>query len=487
VGFILSKTDSSELIRLKRPNFKAKKSRNLTFKEFGLDESLLEGIAASGYENATPVQEQVIPLILNGQDIIASAQTGTGKTAAFLLPIINKLLHSRADDTVNALVIVPTRELAVQIAQNMEGLSYFTNISSIAVYGGGDGSNFSTEKQALSRGADVVICTPGRMIAHLNMGYVKLQGLQYLILDEADRMLDMGFYDDIMKIISFMPPKRQNLLFSATMPTKIRDLARKILHEPVEINIALSKPPARIEQNAFVVYEAQKIPLVKWLLKSRNLKSTLVFCSKKHNVKQLTMELKRSKFNVSEIHSDLDQSAREQVLLEFKSRRLPILVATDILSRGIDIDNIEMVINYDVPNDGEDYIHRIGRTARAETDGIAFTFISEKEQNKFRIIEELLGKPVPKAEIPEQFGPAPEYHPGSRGGKSHRGGRGPGGSGHGGGSGGRGGGHSGSGGRGNSGGHGRSGSGGPEGRSGHGGRSGGQKIQISPKGNPGNP
>jgi ATP-dependent RNA helicase RhlE len=289
-----------------------------------------------------------------------------------------------------------------------------------------------------------------------------------------------------------MPPKRQNLLFSATMPTKIRDLARKILHEPVEINIALSKPPARIEQNAFVVYETQKIPLVKWLLKSRDLKSTLVFCSKKHNVKQLTMELKRSKFNVSEIHSDLDQAAREQVLLEFKSRRLPILVATDILSRGIDIDNIEMVINYDVPNDGEDYIHRIGRTARAETDGIAFTFISEKEQNKFRIIEELLGKPVNKAQVPEQFGPAPEYHPGSRGGKSHRG-RGPGGPGHGG-SGGHGGGHGGSGGRGNSGGHGRSGSGGSGGgRSGgghsnHGGRSaGGQKIQISPKGNPGNP
>ena len=399
----------------------------LTFKEFGLDESLLEGIEASGYENATPVQEQVIPLILDGKDIIASAQTGTGKTAAFLLPIINKLLAARNDDTVNALVIVPTRELAVQIAQNLEGLSYFTPISSIAVYGGGDGSNFSTEKQALSRGADIVICTPGRMIAHLNMGYVKMQGLQYLVLDEADRMLDMGFYDDIMKIISFLPPKRQNLLFSATMPVKIRDLARKILHEPAEINIALSKPPARIVQEAFVVYETQKIPLVKWLLKSSNLKSTLVFCSKKHNVKQLTAELKRSRFNVKEIHSDLEQAEREQVLLEFKSRRLPILIATDILSRGIDIDNIEMVINYDVPNDGEDYIHRIGRTARAETDGVAFTFISEKEQNKFRTIEDLLGSPVNKAAIPEQFGPAPEYSPRSRrsgSGGGHRGGSG---------------------------------------------------------------
>jgi ATP-dependent RNA helicase RhlE len=386
----------------------------LTFKEFGLDESLLEGIDASGYEIATPVQEQVIPLILSGRDIIASAQTGTGKTAAFLLPIINLLLASRIEDQVNALVIVPTRELAVQIAQNLEGLSYFTPISSIAVYGGGDGSNFTNEKQALSKGADIVICTPGRMIAHLNMGYVKLKGLQYLVLDEADRMLDMGFFDDIMKIISFLPPKRQNLLFSATMPAKIRDMARKILHEPAEINISISKPPAKIVQQAFVVYETQKIPLVKWLLKSLNFKSVLIFCSKKHNVKQLTMDLKRAKFSVKEIHSDLDQPAREEVLIEFKSRRLPILVATDILSRGIDIDNIDLVINYDVPNDGEDYIHRIGRTARAETDGMAYTFISEKEQNKFRVIEELLGSPVNKAPVPEQFGPSPAYNPRGR-------------------------------------------------------------------------
>lgn len=245
-------------------------------------------------------------------------------------------------------------------------------------------------------------------------------------------MLDMGFYDDIMKIISFMPPVRQNLLFSATMPSKIRDLARKILNNPAEVNISLSKPPEKIIQQAFIVYDAQKIPLVKWILSSRDFKSILVFCSKKHNVKQLTMELKRSRFSVKEIHSDLDQAGREQALLEFKSRRLPILVATDILSRGIDIDNIDLVINYDVPNDGEDYIHRIGRTARAETDGVAITFVSEKEQNKFRGIEELLGKPVEKATLPPQFGPAPEYNPrksrssgsGRPGQSSHSGGHG---------------------------------------------------------------
>ena len=414
----------------------------MTFKEFGLNESLLEGIEASGYENATPVQEQVIPLILAGKDLIASAQTGTGKTAAFLLPIVNKLLAHRIDDQVNALVIVPTRELAVQIAQNLEGLSYFTPISSIAVYGGGDGSSFSNEKQALSTGADIVICTPGRMIAHLNMGYVKLKGLQYLVLDEADRMLDMGFFDDIMKIISFLPPVRQNLLFSATMPAKIRDLARKILHDPAEINIAISKPPAKIVQKAFIVYETQKIPLIKWLLKSLNFKSVLIFCSKKHNVKQLTIDLKRAHFSVKEIHSDLDQAGREEVLLEFKSRRLPILVATDILSRGIDIDNIDLVINYDVPNDGEDYIHRIGRTARAETDGMAYTFVSEKEQNKFRTIEDLLGTPVNKEPVPEQFGPSPAYEPRSRksGSGGGGGGRGRGGNSGGGGRGGGGGG-----------------------------------------------
>ena len=384
----------------------------MTFKEFGLDERLLEGIDSMGYTNATPVQEQVIPPILAGKDIIASAQTGTGKTAAFLLPIINRLITSDHDShNINCMIIVPTRELAVQIAQAMEGISYFTDVSSIAVYGGGDGSSFTTEKKALSTGVDMVICTPGRMIAHLNMGYVKLTGLKYLIMDEADRMLDMGFSDDINKIISFLPKQRQNLMFSATMPTKIRDLARKILQNPVEINIAISKPPEKIKQSAFIVYEPQKIPLVKYILKQADFGSIIVFCSKKQNVKQLSNELKRARFSIEEIHSDLEQDKREQVLLDFKNKKLKILVATDILSRGIDIEDIDLVINYDVPNDGEDYIHRIGRTARAATEGTAYTFVTEKEQNKFSRIEELLGKPVPKAEVPEQFGAAPAYNP----------------------------------------------------------------------------
>jgi ATP-dependent RNA helicase RhlE len=384
----------------------------LNFKEFGFDSRLLEGIEATGYTTATPIQEKVIPLILEGKDIIASAQTGTGKTAAFLLPIVNKLLTiEHGEHHINALVIVPTRELAVQISQNMEGLSYFTNISSIAVYGGGDGTTFNTEKQALSHGADLVICTPGRMISHLNLGYVKLDGLKYLILDEADRMLDMGFNDDIMKIISYLPKKRQNLLFSATMPNSIRDLARKILNNPMEINIAISKPPERIKQEAFIVYEAQKIPLVKHILKSKDFKSVLVFCSTKDNVKQLSKDLKRAGLSIEEIHSDLEQNEREKVLRAFKNKELKILVATDILSRGIDIEDIDLVINYDVPHDGEDYVHRIGRTARAETDGVAYTLVSEKEQKKLFTIEKLLGHPIPKAAIPAQFGEAPAYNP----------------------------------------------------------------------------
>ncbi len=383
----------------------------MKFTEFGFDERLMEGIDASGYEDATPVQEQVIPLVLQGKDIIASAQTGTGKTAAFLLPLINKIITDPlVNHTNTALVIVPTRELAIQIAQHMEGLSYFTSVSSIAVYGGGDGNAFVQEKKALSHGADVVVCTPGKMMAHIKMGYVKLDGLKYLVLDEADRMLDMGFYDDIMFIINHLPKKRQNLLFSATMPHKIREMARKILHQPAEINISISKPNEKIVQEAFVVYEEQKIPLIKYLLKKKDFAMVLIFCSSKQSVKQLTRDLQKAGVKADEIHSDLEQDKREEVLMYFKSRRLPILIATDILSRGIDIDNIDLVINYDVPHDGEDYVHRIGRTARAAAEGTAYTFISPREQRKFLSIEKLLGKAVIKATVPEQFGEVPVYN-----------------------------------------------------------------------------
>lgn len=382
----------------------------MDFSSFHFHESLSESLAMSGYKKPTPIQEQAIPIILSGKDLVACAQTGTGKTAAFLLPILHKLLSDRLEDSeVHALIMVPTRELAVQISSHLDGLTYFSSISSIAVYGGGDGGSFVREKQALTQGVDIVVATPGKLISHLNMGYVKMKELKYLILDEADRMLDMGFHDDIMRIISYLPKERQTLLFSATMPPKILQLSKSILQDPAEVSIALSKPPESIKQLAYVVYDTQKIPVIQHILSEKEYKSVLIFCSKKQTVKQLTAQLKKKGLNAADIHSDLDQTQREDVLLEFASKRLPILVATDILSRGIDIDQIELVINYDVPSDGEDYVHRIGRTARAATTGAAVTLINPDDQHKFQRIEKLITKIVEKAALPESLGAGPEY------------------------------------------------------------------------------
>ncbi len=382
----------------------------MDFSSFNFHESLAESIESSGYKKATLIQEKAIPVIMDGKDIIASAQTGTGKTAAFLLPILHKLMsEEHTDSEVHALIMVPTRELAIQISSHLDGLTYFSSISSIAIYGGGDGGSFVREKQALSTGVDIVVATPGKLISHLNMGYVKMKELKYLILDEADRMLDMGFHDDIMKIISFLPVKRQTLMFSATMPPRILQLAKSILHEPVEVSVALSKPPESIKQEAYVVYDSQKIPIIQHILAEKEYKSVLIFCSKKQTVKQLAAQLQRMKYNAKDIQSDLDQSQREDVLLEFSSKRLPILIATDILSRGIHIDNIELVINYDVPSDGEDYVHRIGRTARAQTKGAAITFVNNEDQYKFQCIEKLIGKIVDKVELPASLGKGPAY------------------------------------------------------------------------------
>lgn len=373
-----------------------------------------------GFETPTPIQQEAIPAILEGRDIIGSAQTGTGKTAAFLLPVIQRIISEERTSKTRAVIVVPTRELAQQIDQQMEGFGYFTPVGSIAVYGGGDGALFAQEKKALMEGTEVVICTPGRMIAHLNNNYVKFDDVDYLILDEADRMLDMGFHEDILKIIKYLPKKRQNLMFAATMPNEIRTLAKKILNDPVEISIAVSKPAEKILQVAYPVYEAQKLPLAIHLLKGRNLKSVIVFCSTKLAAKQLGRQLKREGLKAEDIHSDLNQKEREEIMLQFRNRRLNILVATDLLSRGIDVDNIELIINYDVPHEGEDYIHRIGRTARAETDGIAITLISEEEQYKFARIEKLLEKEVTKSNVPEEIGETPEYNPNKNRGKGGR-------------------------------------------------------------------
>jgi ATP-dependent RNA helicase RhlE len=395
----------------------------LKFSEFGFDPTLMEGIEAMGYETPTPIQQEAIPAIMEGRDIIGSAQTGTGKTAAFLLPLTQKIIAAPQERSTQALVIVPTRELAIQIDQQMEAFSYFTSVSSIAVYGGGDGQLFAREKNALTEGAEMVVCTPGRMIAHLNSSYVNFNHVKYLVLDEADRMLDMGFYDDIMKILNYLPRKRQNLMFAATMPENIRKLTKKVLNDPLEVNIALSKPAEKVLQVAYPVYESQKLPLVTSLLKDRGLTSVIVFCSTKVKAKQLGRQLKKEGILAQDIHSDLEQKEREQIMLEFRNRKLNVLVATDLLSRGIDIDNIELIINYDVPHEGEDYIHRIGRTARAESEGVAITLISEEEQYKFARIEKLLERQVTKASVPEALGETPAYDPSRKRGSQRGGGR----------------------------------------------------------------
>lgn len=387
----------------------------MKFSELELEESVLEALDAMRFDECTPIQEQAIPIILEGKDLIAVAQTGTGKTAAFLLPVLNKLCKGEhRQDVINCVVMSPTRELAQQIDQQMEGFSYFMPVSSVAVYGGNDGSLFEQQKKGLSLGADVVIATPGRLLSHLNLGYVDLSHVSYFILDEADRMLDMGFFDDIMQIVKHMPKERQTIMFSATMPAKIQQLANTILCNPSEIKLAVSKPAEKIIQAAYVCYERQKLSIVQHLFEQEVPEKVIVFVSSKIKVKEVTRALKMKKLNVGEMHSDLEQVQREQIMLDFKSGRINILVATDIVSRGIDIDDIRLVINYDVPNDSEDYVHRIGRTARANNDGVAITFVNEKEQSNFKNIENFLEKEIYKIPVPVELGESPEYAPRTR-------------------------------------------------------------------------
>ncbi len=386
----------------------------MNFTEFKLDERLLEAIDYMGFEKATPVQDLAIPEILDGNDLICCAQTGTGKTAAFILPILNKLAtgHNPGTDT---LVIVPTRELAVQIHQQIQGLSYFVSVGSLAIYGGGDGSEWDQEKIALTKGNDIIVATPGKLIAHLRMGYVKFDQIKHLILDEADRMLDMGFFDDIQKIISFLPEKRQTLLFSATMPAKIRELAKEALVDPAEINIAMSKPAEGVLQAAYLANDEQKIPLIHSLIADKpEYQSILIFSATKKSVSDIAKSLKKKSFSVEKISSDLEQRDREEVLGQFKARQIRVLVATDVLSRGIDIKDISLIINYNVPGDAEDYVHRVGRTARAESTGVALTLVNRDDMFRLKKIEELIENEILKLTVPEDLGESPEWNPGFR-------------------------------------------------------------------------
>ncbi len=384
----------------------------MRFDELQLEEELLDGLQAMNFQQATPIQENTIPLILAKKDLIACAQTGTGKTAAYLLPILNVLCQRQhREDKINALIMVPTRELALQIDQQLDAFAYFLPVTSVAVYGGGDGAIFSQQDRAMRQGVDVVIATPGRLISLLNMGKIDMSYVQFFVLDEADRMLEMGFVDDIMRIASYLPKQKQTLLFSATMAPKIRELARKTLQDPAEIHLATSKPADKIDQSAYVCYEAQKLELIKGIFAAQNLQRVIVFSSSKQKVKEIYHTFKRMHLKVASMHSDLEQAERETVMRNFKNGHIHILVATDIVARGIDIEDIQMVINYDVPHDAEDYVHRIGRTARAGGEGIAITFIAEKEQYKFGAIEKLIEKEVKKVPLPEALGEAPAYQP----------------------------------------------------------------------------
>lgn len=381
----------------------------MRFEDILTNDDVLDGLWDMHFDECTPIQEQAIPVIMEGRDLLACAQTGTGKTAAYLLPVINMLADGGyPDDSINCVVMAPTRELAQQIDRQLQGFAYFMPVSGMAIYGGTDGHTYEQQRKSLKMGADVVIATPGRLLSHLSMGYVDLSKVSFFILDEADRMLDMGFYDDIMQIVARLPKERQTLLFSATMPPKIQQMASKILKDPAEVKLAVSKPAEKIKQSAYICYEPQKLHILKKLFNENAPQRVIVFSSSKLKVKNLARELKNKNIKIAEMHSDLDQTKRDDVILDFKAGKIHVIVATDILARGIDIDDIEMVVNYDVPREAEDYVHRIGRTARANRDGRAITFVSPEEIGKLKRIERLLEKEIPKEEIPAEFGEAPE-------------------------------------------------------------------------------
>ena len=403
----------------------------MRFEETYLNDNILDALYDMRFEECTPIQEKCIPEILDYHDVMGVAQTGTGKTAAYLLPILSMLDEDDyPKDAINCIIMSPTRELAQQIDQAMQGFGYYLDgISSVAVYGGNDGSRYDQEMRSLRMGADVVIATPGRLLSHIRMGNVDLSRVSFFVLDEADRMLDMGFYDDIMTIVKGLPQNRQTIMFSATMPDKIQTLARNILYKPVEVKIAVSKPAEKIKQSAYVCYDTQKLPILRHIFATEEQKRIIIFSGKKERVKEINRELQKMKVNCCSMHSDLTQQERDEVMYLFKSGQKDVLVATDIVARGIDIDDIRMVINYDVPNDAEDYVHRIGRTARADRDGIAITLVNPDDIRRFQQIEHFLEKEVIKTPLPDGLGDAPEYksperRKGPRGGGKRRGNRG---------------------------------------------------------------
>ena len=393
----------------------------MKFEELDLNDNVLDALYDMRFDECTPVQENCIPPILDKRDVLGVAQTGTGKTAAYLLPILSRLADGGfPKDAVNCIIMSPTRELAQQIDQAMQGFSYYLpDVSSVAVYGGNDGNRYDQEMKSMRLGADVIIATPGRLISHISMGNIDLSKVSFFVLDEADRMLDMGFSEDIMKIASGLPESCQTIMFSATMPKDIESMAQKLLKNPVEIKLAVSKPAEKINQSAYICYETQKLKIIDDIFKAGDLKRVIIFSGSKMKVKQINQALQRLKINCGEMHSDLDQAQRDEIMYKFKSGQLDVLVATDIVSRGIDIDDITMVINYDVPHDAEDYVHRIGRTARADRDGVAITFVNEDDMYAFHQIEKFLEREITRNPLPEGCGEGPEYTTTKRPGKTN--------------------------------------------------------------------
>lgn len=392
----------------------------MKFEELNLSDNILDALYDMRFEDCTPIQEKCIPPILEGHDVLGVAQTGTGKTAAYLLPILSRLDEGDyPKDAVNCIVMSPTRELAQQIDQAMQGFSYYLpDVSSVAVYGGNDGNRYDQEMKSMRLGADVIIATPGRLISHISMGNIDLSKVSFFVLDEADRMLDMGFSEDIMKIASGLPKNCQTIMFSATMPKDIEKLAQNLLKNPVEVKLAVSKPAEKIQQSAYICYETQKLKIIEDIFKAGDLKRVIIFSGSKMKVKQINQALQKLKINSGEMHSDLEQAERDDIMFKFKSGQIDVLVATDIVARGIDIDDIAMVINYDVPHDAEDYVHRIGRTARADRDGVAITFVNEDDMFAFHQIEKFLDKDIKKNPLPEGCGEGPEYTTSKRPGRS---------------------------------------------------------------------
>ena len=404
----------------------------MDFYDLDFEDEVLDALDAMNFVECTPIQEKTIVPLMEGRDLIGVAQTGTGKTAAYLLPVLNKLCRGGyPENAINCIIMAPTRELAQQIDRQLEGFTYFMDVSSVAIYGGNDGIRYGQELRGMSRGADILVATPGRLISHITLGNVDLSKVSFFILDEADRMLDMGFYNDIMTIAKQLPANRQTMLFSATMPEEIRKLAKNILNDPVQVTLSLAKPADGITQQAYICHEPQKMAIIKDMFKKESAERVILFVSKKSKVKEVAIALRRMGLNVGEMHSDLSQSERDEIMYQYKSRKIDLLVATDILARGIDIDDIRIVINYDVPRDCDDYIHRVGRTARANTTGRGVTLVSENDQLAFKKIEDFIGKTIEKMPLPEGIGEGPEYNPkkptkekrGSRSSRNARGGK----------------------------------------------------------------